>query len=158
MPEFEVVIKATVRKTYKVTAVNKLEAVAKANEVFSVVIDDTDEDYKQEVLGVEEVKIPTLEWKPNPEEGRFTFDEALAKFGKPNAEGWRLPTKKEAEERIQSLSDEDREKESTQWFWTSTIRSKDTQYAWFVDFEEGITSYDLRDCTASVLLVREVQS
>ena len=56
MPEFEVVIKATVRKTYKVTAVNKLEAVAKANEVFSVVIDDTDEDYKQEVLGVEEVK------------------------------------------------------------------------------------------------------
>lgn len=54
MPMFEVEIKATVRKTYKVTAKNKDEAVATANDIFSVLNDGTEEDYEQEVLGVEE--------------------------------------------------------------------------------------------------------
>ena len=47
-------VKATVRKTYKVTAKNKDEAVATANDIFSVLDDGTDEDYEQEVLSVEE--------------------------------------------------------------------------------------------------------
>jgi preprotein translocase subunit SecB len=56
MPEFNVEIKATVRKTYKVTAENAEAAEVEANGVFSVLNDDIEEDYDQETLSVVEVK------------------------------------------------------------------------------------------------------
>ncbi len=56
MSKFNVEIKATVRKTYTVTAKNAEAASLKANEIFSVLNDDIEEDYDQETLSIEKVK------------------------------------------------------------------------------------------------------
>ena len=55
MPTFNVTIRATVTKTYKVEADTKDEAVETAHEGFSVLNGDVDEQYKEEMLDVTEI-------------------------------------------------------------------------------------------------------
>lgn len=108
--------------------------------------------------------MPNLEWKPSPEEGLFTFDEALAKFGKPIAEGWRLPTKEETEAQLKTLSAEDQKNESTISFWTSTKFDKKgctlskIEFAWYGNFYWGNVGPYICEIYAGIRLVREVQS
>ena len=56
MKTYEVTIRATITKTYKVEAKNANKAVEEAHEIFSVLNDDTDENYEQDLLSVEELK------------------------------------------------------------------------------------------------------
>jgi len=56
MPTYEVEIAAVVRKTYTVEADNEDDAVQEANDIFSVLNDDTPEDYEQNLRGVELVE------------------------------------------------------------------------------------------------------
>lgn len=53
---FDVTIKATVTKTYRVEAEDEDEAVEEAHCVFSVLNDEVPEDYDEQTLNVEEVK------------------------------------------------------------------------------------------------------
>ena len=53
MNTYDVEIKATVRKTYRVEAESEEFAVEAAHQVFSVLNDDTPEEYDQEDLSVE---------------------------------------------------------------------------------------------------------
>jgi hypothetical protein len=55
MKEFDVTIKATVTKTYRVKAKTQQEAGEKAHQVFSVLNDDTDETYEQDTESVVEI-------------------------------------------------------------------------------------------------------
>ena len=58
MKRYNVTIRATITKTYKVEAENEEQAAEYGHEMFSVLNDDTDEDYTQDVLDTEEA-IPT---------------------------------------------------------------------------------------------------
>lgn len=48
--DWEVTIRATVTKTYTVTANNEQDAIEQAHQVFSVLNDDIPEDYNQETI------------------------------------------------------------------------------------------------------------
>ena len=52
MNVYEVTIKATIIKTYKVKGADSDDAVTNAIENFSVLVDDADEHYEQEVLDI----------------------------------------------------------------------------------------------------------
>ena len=54
MKTYEVEIEATIRKTYTVEAESEEEAVDTAHSIFSVLNDDTPEEYTQELLSVGE--------------------------------------------------------------------------------------------------------
>lgn len=56
LKQYDVTIKATVTKTYRVDAKDEDEATEEAHGVFSVLNDDVPEDYNEETLDVEEVK------------------------------------------------------------------------------------------------------
>ena len=62
----------------------------------------------------------TLEWKPKAEEGVYTFGQANRKFGKPDADGWRLPTKDECLNRFSSITATRVRSEPRGLFWTSS--------------------------------------
>ena len=53
MRKYEVVIRATVTKTYVVEAENEDDATDTAHDIFSVLNDGTDEDYDQDVVSVQ---------------------------------------------------------------------------------------------------------
>jgi hypothetical protein len=53
MKNYEVVIRATITKTYVVKAESEAEATATAHDIFSVLNDGTDEDYDQDVVSVQ---------------------------------------------------------------------------------------------------------
>ncbi len=55
MAKFKVTIRATVIKTYTIEAESEDEASATASDMFTVGCDDTEEDYDQQVTGVEQV-------------------------------------------------------------------------------------------------------
>lgn len=52
---YDVTIVASVRKTYRIGADSEDEAIELAHNIFSVLNDDTDEDYDQETIACEEV-------------------------------------------------------------------------------------------------------
>ena len=55
MKKYSVTIRALVTKTYEVEAESEAEAIATANDIFSVLNEDgIDEDYQQDVMNVEE--------------------------------------------------------------------------------------------------------
>jgi len=56
LKQFDVTIKATVTKTYRVNAEDEDKAVEESHGFFSVLNDDTPEDYEEETLHVEEIK------------------------------------------------------------------------------------------------------
>ena len=56
MKTYAITIRATVTKTITVEADNEDDAMEQANELFSVLCDDIEEDYHEEVIGFEEVK------------------------------------------------------------------------------------------------------
>ncbi len=56
MKTYEVIIKATIYKTITVKAENEDEAYIQAHERFSVLNDDTPEQYEQDSVGIEEVQ------------------------------------------------------------------------------------------------------
>lgn len=56
LKQYDVTIKATVTKTYRVDAEDEDKAVEEAHTIFSVLNDDIPEDYEEETLNVEEVK------------------------------------------------------------------------------------------------------
>ena len=56
MKSYNVTIRATITKTYPVEAENEEQASEYGNEMFSVLNDDTDEDYTQDVLDTEYVR------------------------------------------------------------------------------------------------------
>lgn len=56
MKTYEVTIRATIYKTITVEAHNENEAYVKAHERFSVLNDDTPEQYEQDSVGIEEVQ------------------------------------------------------------------------------------------------------
>ena len=62
----------------------------------------------------------TLEWKPKAEEGVYTFGQANRKFGKPDADGWRLPTKDECQNHSRSITARRVDHEPMGLFWTSS--------------------------------------
>jgi hypothetical protein len=53
---YNVTIRATITKTHKVEADSEEDAVNLAHEIFSVLNDDIDENYDQQMHSVEEVK------------------------------------------------------------------------------------------------------
>jgi hypothetical protein len=55
MKTYDVTIQATITKTHSVEAETKDEAVEQAHEIFSVLNDDTPENYKEETLDIVEV-------------------------------------------------------------------------------------------------------
>lgn len=52
MNEYEVTIRATIIKTYKVKGADSDDAITNAVENFTVLVDDADEHYEQEVLDI----------------------------------------------------------------------------------------------------------
>lgn len=66
----------------------------------------------------------TLEWKPKAEKGEYTFGQANRKFGKPDADGWRLPTVDECKKRLKSLTTYRIDYEPKGLFWTSSEASE----------------------------------
>ena len=56
MKKFAITIRATVTKTITVEADNEDDAMEQANELFSVLCDDIEEDYHEEVIDFEEIK------------------------------------------------------------------------------------------------------
>ena len=56
MKTYDVTIRATIYKTIRVEAENENDAYVEAHEVFSVLNDDTPEQYKQDSVGIEEVQ------------------------------------------------------------------------------------------------------
>ena len=56
MKTYNVTIRAVITKTYKVEAESADLATEQAHEIFSVLNDDTDESYEQDMLDVEELK------------------------------------------------------------------------------------------------------
>lgn len=59
MKTYEVTIRATITKTYTVTAANEIKATEAAHEIFTVECDETEEHYTQDVLDVYEAKQTT---------------------------------------------------------------------------------------------------
>jgi hypothetical protein len=57
MNNYDVTIRAIVTKTYRVSAKDQDNAIELANEMFSVLNDDTDEDYQQDVLNIDELEV-----------------------------------------------------------------------------------------------------
>jgi hypothetical protein len=57
MKTYDVTITAQITKTYRVEANSVEGAHEAANEIFSVLCDDVDENYDQETLDVEEVTV-----------------------------------------------------------------------------------------------------
>ena len=56
MPTYEVVVRATVTKTYTITATSRDEAVSQAHEQFSVLNeDDVPEDYNEDTVSAEKI-------------------------------------------------------------------------------------------------------
>ena len=55
MKHYDVTIKATVQKTIRVDAISEDEASEKAHQQFSVLNDDTAEDYEQDTVSIKEV-------------------------------------------------------------------------------------------------------
>jgi hypothetical protein len=53
MKEYDVTIKAVVTKTYRVEAENEEEATETAHQLFTVINDDTPEDYEQDTVSCE---------------------------------------------------------------------------------------------------------
>jgi hypothetical protein len=53
MPTYEIVIRATVTKTYVVEADTEDVACEQAHEIFNILNDDVPEDYNQETLSIE---------------------------------------------------------------------------------------------------------
>jgi hypothetical protein len=56
VPTYDVMIRATIRKTVRVEAADKDEAAREAHEAFTVTNEGDDEDYNEETLEVTEVK------------------------------------------------------------------------------------------------------
>jgi len=56
MKTYEVTIRATIYKTITVEAENEDDAYVEAHERFSVLNDDTPEQYEQDSVGIEEVQ------------------------------------------------------------------------------------------------------
>ena len=56
MKTYAITIRATVTKTITVEADNEDDAMEQAHELFSVLCDDIDEDYNEEVIDFEEIK------------------------------------------------------------------------------------------------------
>ena len=108
--------------------------------------------------------MPTLEWKEVETDGGIHFVEALKKYGEPDADGWRLPTKEETEAQLKTLSAEDQKNESTISFWTSTKFDKKgctlskIEFAWYGNFYWGNVGPYIYEIYAGIRLVREVQS
>jgi len=125
------------------------------------------------------------EKNPNdPEYNLFTYEEALKRFGEPDKDGWRLPTKEELEALINDYPYEF-DKESNQgvfdnrlslpaagrrncnaslysvgsngFYWSSTF--KDLEYAWCLFFySSGLVMDDGYRCGCrSVRLIRDVK-
>ena len=59
MPKFEVTIRVQITKTYTVDADDADQAIETANDVFSVLADEADEDYTQETLDIIQLKEET---------------------------------------------------------------------------------------------------
>lgn len=56
MPQYKVTIRAVVIKTLTVTADNEAEAAEEATEGFSILCEDEDEDYQQDISKIELVE------------------------------------------------------------------------------------------------------
>jgi hypothetical protein len=56
MPKFEVTIRVQITKTYTVDADDADQAIETANDVFSVLDDEAEDDYTQETLYIIELK------------------------------------------------------------------------------------------------------
>ena len=56
MPQYKVTIRAVVIKTLTVTADDEAEAVEEAEEEFSILCEDEDEDYQQDISNIELVE------------------------------------------------------------------------------------------------------
>ena len=105
-----------------------------------------------------------LMWKQASETGEYTWDAAMAKFGKnvsfAGYDDWRMPTKEE----LKTLVDKTHcptidptafpNTQST-WYWSSTAR--DTSNAWYVNFSNGNDYWSNRYVGNHVRLVRSGQ-
>lgn len=56
MKTYDVTIKATIYKTYRVEAISEDDAYEQAHDCFSVLNDETPERYEQETIDIEEIK------------------------------------------------------------------------------------------------------
>ena len=105
-----------------------------------------------------------LMWKQASEAGEYTWDAAMAKFGKnvsfAGYEDWRMPTIEE----LKTLVDKKHcptidptafPNTPSTWYWSSTVR--DTSNAWVVYFLYGGASWDVRNGGNHVRLVRSSQ-
>jgi hypothetical protein len=93
-----------------------------------------------------------MEW--GPDEGAMTWHEAGA-FAKAKGEGWRLPTIAELGGQFDYDAGAPRDPSwKRDWFWSSSVYSGLTTYAWVVTFYDGYTYYNAVSSTARVRCVR----
>jgi len=101
-----------------------------------------------------------LIWRKNPEEGKFTFNEAQAhakRIAQQTGLPWRVPTLDE----LTSLVDRTLTNPASTFpdipsecFWSSLPCLGDTNYAWYVFFDFGYVYFSYRFNTNAVRLVR----
>lgn len=97
-----------------------------------------------------------LIWKEFPEEGSFTFDEALEL----QTDGWRLPTIKE----LEGIVDYEKYNPATTLpnqarsiVWSSSPYADTTGYAWYLVFRYGYANYGSQGYSLQVHLVRDTK-
>jgi hypothetical protein len=89
-----------------------------------------------------------LEWKKT-EPVRMTWHEAKEL----EKDGWRLPTRGE----LCDAYDNKVEGFQSNYYWSSSTYSQDTNYAWYVYFYYGDVSYNDKTVSYYVRLCREVE-
>ena len=97
-----------------------------------------------------------LIWKAKPEQGKFTWYEAMA-LGR---DGWRLPNIKE----LLSIVDYKRFNPTidpifeckASYFWSSSANASYSDYAWYVGFGSGDSYGGYKSSACSVRLVRDI--
>ena len=98
-----------------------------------------------------------LEWKCGVE-GEYTFDKAVNKFGKPDNDGFRLPTIEELKTLVNAhYSVFEKLDLNDSIFWSSSAILGNAKFAWFVYFYKGDVSLSLRHNFYYVRLVRDGQ-
>ena len=85
--------------------------------------------------------------------GEFTFDEAQENIETLLGKDWRLPSKDELNLIYNTLKvagqiqDED-------WYWSSSLTSNKSRYAWDQNFSDGYQNYTLKEMYCSVRAIR----
>ena len=103
------------------------------------------------------MKVGDLEWQADVPDRQFTWSDANA-YAASLGDGWRLPTIEE----LLTLVDYGKRNPAcsvfpdcpSEWFWSSSVYSGDTAYAWSVSFYNGYTYNSVVSYTLRVRCVR----